>query len=194
MPDSELKMFCRQVRKRSQENKEALALLHRNALTGNVMGVLRQELDSMVRCIFLLSVTDRQYRQRLLEDSVSGKAWRTEDGKHKVTDREMVDLSSKLHGWTQNVYAFGCGFIHLSAFHDPKRDPFDSLTPKDREDIAHYLRYYHGVTIDRTTKFREIEMVLPAVFDKIASNLECCIKDLEADSELSPDEQRSGLQ
>jgi hypothetical protein len=77
MPDSELEIFCRQVRTRSQENKEALALLHRNALTGNVMGVLRQELDSMVRCIFLRSVTDRQYRQRLLEDSVSGKSWRT---------------------------------------------------------------------------------------------------------------------
>jgi hypothetical protein len=186
MPDSELEIFCRQVRTRSLENKEALALLHRNGLTGNVMGVLRQELDSMVRCIFLLSVTDRQYRQRLLEDSVSGKSWRTEDGKRKVTDREMVDLSGKLHGWTQNVYAFGCGFIHLSAFHDPNRDPFDSLTPENRKVIAHYLRYYHGVTIDRTTTFREIEMVLPAVFDKISSNLECCIRDIEADSGLTP--------
>ncbi len=185
MADSELIIFCRQVRKRSQENKQALVLLQRNALTGNVMGVLRQELDSMVRCIFLLSVTDRQYRQRLLEDSVSGKPWRTVDGKRKITDREMVDLSSKLHGWTQNVYAFGCGFIHLSAFHDPNRDPLDSLTPEDRKDIAHYLRCYHGVTIDRTTTFHEIKRVLPAVFDKISANLECCVKDLEADSELT---------
>ena len=140
----------------------------------------------MVRCIFLLSVTDRQYRQRLLEDSVTGKLWRTADGRRKITDREMVDLSTKLHGWTQNVYAFGCGFIHLSAFHDPNRDPFDSLIPHDRNDIAYYLRYYHGVTIDNATTFREIAMILPAVFDKISGNLECCVKDLEGDLDLTP--------
>ena len=187
MADSELTIFCRQVRKRSQENQEALLLLHRNALTGNIMGVLRQELDSMVRCVFLLSVTDRQYRERLLHDSVIGNPWRTKDSKHKVTDREMVALSSRLHGWTQNVYAFGCRFIHLSAFHDySDRDPFELLTPEDRRDIAHYLGHYHHVVMDDTTKLRDIERVLPAVFEKISANLECYVRDLEAGSDLQP--------
>ena len=77
MAESELTISCRQVRKRSQENSDALRLLHRSALIGNVMGILRQELDSMVRCIFLLSVTDRQYRERLIHESVTGVAWRT---------------------------------------------------------------------------------------------------------------------
>jgi hypothetical protein len=184
--DPELAIFCRQVRKRSQENREALLLLHRSALTGNIMGILRQELDSMVRCIFLLSVADSQYRERLLHDSVTGKPWPTKDGKRKITDRDMVDLSSALHGWTQNVYAFGCGFIHLSAFHDySDRDPFDSLSMEDRRDIAGYLSYYHGVTVNPATKFRDIEFVLPAVFEKISANLECYVKDLEAGSDLS---------
>ncbi|MGA2039324.1 MAG: hypothetical protein ABSH42_08605 [Bryobacteraceae bacterium] len=187
MADSELTIFCRQVKKRTQENREALSILHSNALTGNVMGVLRQELDSMVRCMFLLSVTDRQYRERLLHDSVVGNQWRTKDGKRKITDRDMVDLSSKLHGWAQNVYAFGCGFIHLSAFHDySDRDPFDSLTPEDRRDIARYLQHYHGVAMDHTTKLRDIEFVLPAVFEKISANLECYVRDLEAGSDLEP--------
>lgn len=185
MADSELAIFCRQVRKRSQENRKALSLLHHNALTGNIMGILRQELDSMVRCVFLLSVTDRQYRKRLLHDSVNGNRWRSKDGKRNITDKDMVDLSSRLHGWTQNVYAFGCGFIHLSPFHDyPNRDPFDSLSPEDRRDVAHYLRYYHGVAMDHTTKLRDIEFVLPQVFEKISNNLECYIRDLEADSDL----------
>jgi hypothetical protein len=137
------------------------------------MAVLRQELDSMVRCIFLLSVSDRRYRRRLIEDAVNGRQWRTLDGKGKVTDRAMVDLSSKLHGWTRNVYAFGCGFIHLSAFHDPNRDPFDLLTPQEREDIARYLNSYHGIALNSATKLRDIEPVLPGVFEKISSNLEC---------------------
>jgi hypothetical protein len=185
MADSELTIFCRQVRKRSQENREATSLLHHHSLTGNTMGVLRQELDSMVRCIFLLSVADREYRRRLLRDSVDGKPWRTKDGKRKVTDRDMVDLSSRLHGWTRNVYAFGCGFIHLSAFHDySDRDPFDSLTLEDRRDIAAYLDFYHGVVIHQTTKLREIEFVLPAVLEKISANLECYVRDIETDIDL----------
>jgi hypothetical protein len=111
----------------------------------------------------------------------------TTNGKSKVTDRHMVALSSKLHGWAQNVYAFGCGFIHLSAFHDySDRDPFDTLTPEDRSDIAGYLRHYHGVVMDRTTKLSDIEFVLPAVFEKISANLECYVKDLEAGSDLQP--------
>jgi hypothetical protein len=57
----------------------------------------------------------------------------------------MVDLAARLHGWTQNVYAFGCGFIHLSAFHDyADRDPFDLLTPDDRKIIGHYSKTITG--------------------------------------------------
>lgn len=140
----------------------------------------------MVRCIFLLSISDRPYRRRLIEDAVNGRQWRTQDGKGKITDRAMVDLSSKLHGWTRNVYAFGCGFIHLSAFHDyPNRDPFDFLTPQERKDIAEYLSSYHGVARGSATKLRDIEWVLPGVFDKISSNLECYVKALEEDSDLT---------
>ncbi|MGH9742392.1 MAG: hypothetical protein ACRD51_08575 [Candidatus Acidiferrum sp.] len=186
MADSDLVVFCRQVRSRSRENKQALELLHHHGnLPGNVIATLRQELDSMVRCIFLLSITDRQYRDRLIHDCVEGNLWRTKDGKHKVTDREMVDLSTKLHGWAQNVYAFGCAFIHLSPFHDhAARDPLDTLTSHDRSDIANYLRNYHGVVIGRDTKLRDIAHVLPAVFEKISENLECYVKDLEAGSDL----------
>jgi hypothetical protein len=149
------------------------------------MSVLRQELDSMIRCIFLLSVTDRQYRRRLLHDSVIGNPWRNKDGGGRVTDKDMVDLSCRLHGWTKYVYDFGCGFIHLSAFHDySDRDPFDSLNPDDRRHIAHYLQQYHGVLMEHSTTFRDIEFVLPAVFTKISDNLECYVSELEAGLDL----------
>ena len=189
LAESNLEIFCRQVRKRSSENRKARALLHRNALTGSVVSILRQELDSMVRCIFLLSIADNEYRMKLLADSVSGKLWRTKDDKSRVTDREMVDLANRLHGWTRNVYAFGCGFIHLSALHDyADRDPLAQLAPQDRKEIALYLRNYHGVAMDEDTTFRDIEAVLPAVFEKISSNLECELQDLERGAALVEDE------
>ena len=71
------------------------------------VGILRQELDSMIRVIFLLSQRDHRLRSRLLEQAVSGETWMvpTPNGKlKKVTDREMVDLAQDLQGWTQLVY------------------------------------------------------------------------------------------
>ena len=185
MAHTDLAIFCRTVRKRSNENGEALLLLFNNHLIGNVMSILRQELDSMVRCIFLLSITDRQYRDRLLHDSVNGKKWRKSDGRGVVTDKEMVDLANNLQGWTRSVYKFGCGFIHLSSFHDySDRDPLDSLTPEMRLDIAHHLQHYHFVRLDQSTKFQDIEHVLPAVFSKIAANLEWYVERVEASADL----------
>ena len=40
--------------------------------------------------------------------------WQRENGRGRVTDREMVDLANRLQGWTASVYEFGRGFIHLS--------------------------------------------------------------------------------
>jgi hypothetical protein len=40
------------------------------------------------------TVSDRQYREQLLHDSVVGKPWRTKDGRRRVTDKEMVNLCS----------------------------------------------------------------------------------------------------
>lgn len=182
---SDLEMFCRQVRARSYENAEAIALLHRGGVTSQVVSVLRQELDSMVRVIFLLSIDDMAYRERLIKDSVEGRRWKTKDGKKNITDKEMVDLANTLHGWTASVYKFGCAFIHLSNLHDHNdRDPTDGLAAVEKADLLHYLRYYHGGPTEQDPKMRHIVPLLPSVFQKIASNLEWYIKSLEAGRSL----------
>ncbi len=128
---NEIETFCRQVRARSAENRQAMLALR--ALPGQMIAVLRQELDSLVRVVFLLAQNDQAYRHRLIEDSVSGRRWRQPDSKQPVTDREMVDLTDTLHGWTRSVYAFGCAFIHLSNLHDHQaRDPLDQITEAEK--------------------------------------------------------------
>lgn len=183
---SDLEAFCRQIRKRSNENARAMELLSRNDLIGPTIATLRQELDSLIRCVFLLAIKDRSYRSRLVADTVNGRVWRHGDGKGKIADREMVELSNKLHGWTRSVYSFGCAFIHLSKFHDYQdRNPLSTLESAELAAINHHLSYYHGVTVNPETQLYELARVLPAVFQKIGSNLECFVKDLEADFEIS---------
>ena len=185
MPNPDVEAFCRAVRERTLQNGAAVSLLHKEQLPGNVVAILRQELDSMIRCIYLLSVRDRRLRSQLIAQSLNGQPWTTQTGK-RVTDREMVALSTRLQNWTQNVYKFGCAFIHLSGFCcSSGPDPFDSLTHDERNDIAHHLSHYHGFHMDAHTRFRDIVRVLPNVLEKISSNLECYVRDLDNDSDLT---------
>lgn len=179
----EVEIFCRQVRARSAEHRAAVVAVR--ALPGQMVSILRQELDSLVRVVFLLSQTDRRYRRRLIEDSVSGRKWTRRGSRQPVTDREMVDLADILHGWTKSVYAFGCAFIHLSNLHDHQaRDPLDQITDSERAAILGHLRYYHGGPNGASPKFSDIVPLFPAVFEKIASNLACYVAQLEKDEDL----------
>lgn len=101
------------------------------------MSVLRQELDSMVRVIFLLSQTLEE-RNHLMNQTLSGQKWKLRNNA-TVTDRQMVDLADTLNGWTKSVYKFGCAFIHLSAFHDNTQDPFRNLEGDEINSIKTHL-------------------------------------------------------
>ncbi len=180
---SELSTFCRQVRSRSAEHRAAMHAVR--ALPGQMISVLRQELDSLVRVVFLLAQTDGRYRHQLIKASVEGKKWTAQGSRRRVTDREMVALTDRLHGWTRSVYEFGCAFIHLSNLHDyRKREPLAQIPPLEREAILRHLRFYHGGPTTKEPTFSDIVPLLPRVFEKIADNLECYVKDLEQNGSL----------
>jgi hypothetical protein len=186
MVDPNTEIFVRQVRERSRENAESLHLLHGRNLSSNVVSILRQELDSLVRVIFLLSQADRAYRNALIESSVNGRQWTRKGGKGRITDKEMVELSNSLFHWAKNVYEFGCAFIHLSSFHDyATRDPMEKISPSERATIASYMNYYHLTHLSPTVTFSEILPHLPAVFEKIRSNTECYLETLEEDGDIN---------
>jgi hypothetical protein len=124
---SNLAIFLRQVRSRSLEHQRAMKLLASARLAGQMVSVLRQELDSMVRVIYLLTQSPER-RELLIDAAVRGEKWSQEASRAKATDKEMVELAQALQGWTQSVYKFGFAFIHLSGLHDYNdRDPLSQL-------------------------------------------------------------------
>jgi hypothetical protein len=175
---SDISEFCRIVRQRSVENSNASLLLFRSGLKGHVIGVLRQELDSMVRVIYLLNQSEVD-RSKLISQTLTGVKWRLTSGR-QVTDRDMVDIADRLNGWTLSVYKFGCAFIHLSFYHDYQLcDPFKSISINDKIDIVKHLNGYHGYPLDRDLSLDSISMYMPMIQEKISSHLECYLKDLE---------------
>lgn len=176
---SNLPIFLRQVRSRSLEHQRAMDLLEKAGLAGQMISVLRQELDSMVRVIYLLEQSAER-REFLIEASVQGTKWTREGTRAIVTDRDMVELAQKLQGWTQSVYKFGCAFIHLSSLHDYNdRDPLLQLPADERSDILKHCRYYHGGPAVDDMRFEELVPYLPRVLHKISGNLECYLRALE---------------
>lgn len=106
----------------------------------------------MVRVIYLLAQgADR--RSLLIEASVNGETWAKE----------------------------GCAFIHLSNLHDYNdRDPLARLPGQERSDILTHCRHYHGGPESEEAGFEDLVEYVPRVLEKIAANLECYLKELEA--------------
>lgn len=163
-----------------------MELLAEARLAGQMIAVLRQELDSMVRVIYLLTQSTER-REILINALMRGEKWTQESSRAKVTDREMVELAQELQGWTQSVYKFGCAFIHLSGLHDYNiRDPLDQLPADERGDILKHCRNYHGGPAPGDERFESIVPYLPKIFDKISGNLECYLEQLEGGEVLAP--------
>jgi len=137
----------------------------------------------MIRVIYLLQIADLAERQRLIQSILRGERWKVSNQKGKlreVTDREMVDISQQLQGWTESVYKFGCAFVHLSDFHNHLiEDPFQRLAPSERQNILVHMRSYHGGPTRDNPDMKEIAEYLPRVFDKIADSLGCYLREIE---------------
>jgi hypothetical protein len=176
MDDDSVAVFTRQILSRSNDHKRAMQLLATANIPSQMMAILRQELDSMVRVIYLLS-QDISRRTVLIEASVNGQQWMQSAGRGRVTDREMVNLAQQLQGWTRSVYTFGCAFIHLSNLHDYNdRDPMQQLPSEEREAILDHCRHYHGGPVG--SAFIDLLPYLPKVLEKVSVNLRCYLEQL----------------
>lgn len=188
-----INQFCAMVRHRSQENECAMRLMavQCDIPLSPAFSLLRQELDSMVRVIFLLS-KDKDEREKYVHELLSGKKWKvqTNPGKERLLlDKDMVDLAQTLQGWTKSVYKFGCAFIHLSDFHNYfNSDPVLKLSNDELQDIVSHLSWYHGYDPKKELTLESIKAYLPMIFDKINKNLKCYIEDIENGKNIDNDD------
>lgn len=179
--------FIQLIKSRSDEHEIAFSRIH--DLPGSMMSILRQELDSLIRVLYLLAISDLEERNRLMACTVKGERWKIATAKGKqtvVTDAMMVEISEQFAGWSRSVYKFGCAFIHLSNFHGYNAsNPLETLSAEEKKDVLDHMRHYHhGPESDNPT-FQELAHYFPRVFEKIKGNLECYLEHLaeEAPSE-----------
>jgi len=182
--ESFVQQFVALIKARSDEHEIAFARIH--DLPGSMMSVLRQELDSLIRVLYLLSVVDLEERKRLMACTISGERWSVLTPKSKmavVTDAIMVEAAEKFEGWARSVYKFGCAFIHLSNFHGyNSQNPLNSISEEEKADLLRHMRYYHGGPESDNPTFHELARYFPRIFGKIKGNLECYLESLSKNS------------
>jgi len=177
---TQLEKFCRILKERSFEHSSAVELMFNNGHYGQVISILRQELDSLVRVIFLLNIPDLQNRNHYINQTLSNVKWTQPNSRTVITDRQMVELTDSLHGWTKSVYKLGCAFIHLSPLIDYKTEnPFLQLAHNEIIDIKRHLNDYHGFPLTNELNIATISPYLLRVFNKVSSNLAYYIRELE---------------
>lgn len=185
---NDINIFCNILRKRSEDNQQSFNVLYANRLYGNCFSVLRQELDSIVRAIYLLDISDIELRNNFILQTLNGEKWSYINEKCKkviITDKIMVELADRLTSWVQSVYKFGCGFIHLSNFHNYETEnPFAKLSIEERSSIIEHMRCYHGAILDHDSSMKDFIPYLPRVMDKISCNLKSQIDSIEKERML----------
>ena len=93
------KEFCHLIRNRSKENRLAMDMLYgfqRKGTIGPQVSIIRQELDSMIRVIFLLSISNIKERMRLIISTLDGKKWKIVDVKLFESTQEKSKQQKRL--------------------------------------------------------------------------------------------------
>lgn len=171
--------FCNLLRERSTEHISSGQLLFANGHYGQVVSILRQELESLVKAVFLID-QDIPTRLYFIEQTLNNNRWTYPNTRTLVTDRHMVDKADKLWGWTASVYKLGCAFIHLSPMANYKNEnPFLQLTDDEIRNVKQHLHTYHGFPLSNDLSMITVSPYLLKVLTKVAGNLECYIQDIE---------------
>lgn len=176
--EDNLEKFIRLVTDRSESNLSAILALFKESLYGQAIAILRQELDSLIRICFLLTLHDSSERSRLIEATLNGLRWKV--GKEIIRDRKMVDIAGRYNHWAPEVYEFGNRFTHLTDYHDYKQqDPLENLDSVQKKRIKNYLCSYHQFPEYKTINFENVVPYLPQVAAKVSNNLSAYLRDLE---------------
>ncbi|WP_010116128.1 hypothetical protein [Acinetobacter sp. P8-3-8] len=163
-----LEKFSAQINARTLENTEAFEVLFDKQLYGVCIGLLRQELDTLMRLTYLNTLEDNNEKIIIITKSVDLGVW----GLNKrISDADMKKIIPNNIGWANNVYEFGNRFIHLSGFHLYKlEDPITKIDTDELNKIIGYLEDKHGFKKVENLTFQHLLNYLPDVMKKITEN------------------------
>lgn len=159
---------------RLEENIKSFKLLFGIQHYGNCISIMCQELDQIVRLLFLINSTLVE-RKQFMESSINSHKWfiMNRDNKREfITDEVLEEFTKTLTGWDKSIYEFGFAFKNLSSnFNYGSKDPIKSMNEEDRKKLYNYISEYHIKKFPNDFSLSDLIPVLPLIIEKISINL-----------------------
>jgi len=162
------------VFQRLDENRKSFDLLFSIRHYGNCISIMCQELDQVIKILFLLN-SSKEDQKKFIESSINNHKWfviRNIDKKEYITEEVLETYSETLIGWDKSIYEFGLAFGSLAnTFNYGTRDPIKSMGEKDKEKIYQYITEFHNKDFPKNYDLSNLIIELPTILNKISVNL-----------------------
>jgi hypothetical protein len=166
--------YKRLVSHRLEEDLKSFRLLFGMKHYGNCVSLMCQELDQMIRLLFLLNSSQRD-RISFMESSINNHKWyvlNKENKKENITDETLADFTKTLAGWDKSIYDFGFAFKDMSnAFNYGSKDPIKGMSEENRKKLYDYIIAYHKKDFPNDFSINDLFPVLPEIINVISLNL-----------------------
>jgi hypothetical protein len=166
---------------RLKENWKSFNILYKLKHYGNCISIMCQELDQIIRLLFLIK--SRSHEKILLINlAINSQKWYLIGGNNKkefITEDVLMKFTKSLSGWERSIYEFGFSFKSLTNnFNYLLKDPLLKMKKNEREKIFNYITEYHVKDLPIEFTLNDIIPVLPLIFEKLSENLRSYISQL----------------
>jgi hypothetical protein len=162
------------VTHRLEENLKSFKLLFGINHYGNCISIMCQELDQIIRLLYLLNQRKEEQIQ-FMESSINSHRWYLVNQDHTkkyITDEDIIEYSKELRGWDKSIYEFGIAFDCLSNnFNYGSKNPIKSMNEIDRKKLSDYIIEYHKADFPDEFTIDDLIPILPSIIKLISEKL-----------------------
>jgi hypothetical protein len=167
------------IKHRLSENMKSFKILYDIKHYGNCVSIMCQELNQIMKLLFLLN-SNPDDRKLFIHATVNSQKWYTltrDNKKEYITDEMQIEYAKSLSGWDKSIYEFGLSFNNLSTnLNYGSKDPIKSMSEYDRGKLLSYIQEYHMEELPADFILDDIIPVLPLILEEISNKLQIYLR------------------
>lgn len=178
---SEKEAYKRLISHTLKENWKSFTILFELKHYGNCISIMCQELDQVIRLLFL-SKSRMHERDELIGQALNSQKWfllGADRKKTYITEETLAEFATSLAGWERAIYEFGLAFKSLSNnYNYILKDPIKGLKEAERQKIHAYIVEFHDKAFPADFALGNLIPELQAIFERISENLKLAMEQL----------------
>lgn len=171
---SEKEAYKRLISRTLEENWKSFTILFELKHYGNCISLVCQELDQVIRILFL-SKSRAHEVDELISQALNSQKWfllSPDRKKTYITEETLSEFATTLEGWEKGIYEFGLAFRSLSNnYNYILKDPIKGLKDAERQKIHAYIVEYHSKDFPADFALSDLIPEIRGIFERISENL-----------------------